>query len=34
MNVYESVPSKLETCIIPIDIEKMDQNEVIRKKNK
>ena len=33
-NVYESVPSKLETCTIPMDIEKMDQNEEDRKGNK
>ena len=33
-NVYESVPSQLETCTIPMDIEKMDQNEVNRKGSK
>ena len=27
-NIYESVPSKLETCTIPMDIERMDQNAV------
>ena len=33
-NVYESVPSSLETCTIPMDIEIMEQNEVDRKGKK
>ena len=31
-NIYESVPSKLGTCTIPMDIERMNQNEVDGKK--
>ena len=30
-NIYESVPSKLGTCTIPMDIERMNKNEVDRK---
>ena len=31
-NIYESVPTKLETCSIPMDIERMEHNKMYRKR--